>query len=186
MRRRLRMKKLGMILPLALILCFMVGCQDKEAMAELEKFKAQAAVEEQNKELVKRHIEELNKGNIEIFKEVFSPECGFYYPSNRSKPISLEQNMAGIKMGFKAFPDFNQRIEELFAVGDRVIARLIATGTHEGDFPGIPATGKKIEYSAIIIVRIENGIIVEERIEADILGFYQKLGMELKPKKGEK
>jgi hypothetical protein len=43
-----QMKKLCMVLPLALILCFMVGCQDKEAMAELEAFKAQAEVEEQN------------------------------------------------------------------------------------------------------------------------------------------
>ncbi len=47
------MKKLLMILPLALILCFMVGCQDKEAMAELEEFRAQAKVEEQNKEISK-------------------------------------------------------------------------------------------------------------------------------------
>jgi hypothetical protein len=37
------MKRMGMILPMTLILCFMVGCQDKSAMAELEKFKAQAA-----------------------------------------------------------------------------------------------------------------------------------------------
>ena len=41
------MKKLFMILPLALILCFTVGCQDKEAMAELEEYRAQAALEEQ-------------------------------------------------------------------------------------------------------------------------------------------
>ena len=59
------MKKLISILPLVLILCFMVGCQDKAAMAELEEFKAQAALEEQNKELVKGLTEELNKGNAE-------------------------------------------------------------------------------------------------------------------------
>ena len=52
------MKKLRMILPLALILCFVVGCQDKEAMAELEEFKAQAVVEERNKEIVIRFLEE--------------------------------------------------------------------------------------------------------------------------------
>ena len=46
------MKKLFMILPLVLVLCFAFGCQDKEATAELEEFKAQAALEEQNKELV--------------------------------------------------------------------------------------------------------------------------------------
>ena len=43
------MKKLLMILPLAMILCFMVSCQDKESMAELEEFRAQAEVEEKNK-----------------------------------------------------------------------------------------------------------------------------------------
>jgi hypothetical protein len=66
------MKKLCMILPLALILCFMVGCQDKAAMAELEEFKAQAEVEEQNKAIVERLIEELNKGNPEIIEEVYA------------------------------------------------------------------------------------------------------------------
>jgi hypothetical protein len=63
------MKKPYMILPLALILCFMVGCQDKESMAELEAMKAQAEVEEQNIALVKGFFEELNKGNVEAWKE---------------------------------------------------------------------------------------------------------------------
>ena len=52
LKKRGNKKKYLMTLPLALILCLMVGCQDKEAMAELEEFKAQAAVEEQNKEIV--------------------------------------------------------------------------------------------------------------------------------------
>ena len=59
------MKKLYMILPLVFLLCFMVGCQDKAAMAELEEFKVQAEVEEQNKELVNRYSEAWSKGDIE-------------------------------------------------------------------------------------------------------------------------
>ena len=51
-----KMKKLFMIISLSLILCFMVSCQDKEAMAELEGCKAQAAVKEQNKEIIKRWL----------------------------------------------------------------------------------------------------------------------------------
>ncbi len=58
------MKKLCMILSLALILCFVVGCQDKEAMAEIEAIKAQVEVEEQNIELTKRWVEEMDKGNL--------------------------------------------------------------------------------------------------------------------------
>ena len=51
------MKIFYLILPLALILCFMVGCQDKEARAELEAVKAQKDVGEQNKEIVRRYFE---------------------------------------------------------------------------------------------------------------------------------
>jgi predicted ester cyclase len=64
------MKKLSFILPLALILCFMVGCQDKAAMAELEKFRAQAAIEAQNIALVRHMYEELNKGTAADLEKV--------------------------------------------------------------------------------------------------------------------
>jgi len=180
------MKKLYMILPLTLILCFMVGCQDKKAMAELEKFRAQAAVEEQNEALYRGIIEELNKGNSEYFNEFYSPDFLYYFPSNNPKPLSREEAQEFVKSFFRAFPDFNLSIEELFAVEDRVIIRYILRGTHKGDWHGIPATGNKFEISSTFIIRIENGKVVEEREDFDQLGFMLQLGMELKPKEGEK
>ncbi len=51
------MKKLLWILPLALILCFMVSCQNQAAMTELEEMKAQGEVEEQNKELIRNYLD---------------------------------------------------------------------------------------------------------------------------------
>jgi steroid delta-isomerase-like uncharacterized protein len=180
------MKKLCVILPFALILCFAVGCQDKEAMAELEEYRAQAEVEEQNKELVKRTIDELNKGNTEIYKELCAPEYKLYSPSFSPNPMSLEEVMEYLKIVIKAFPDANWGIEELFAAGDRVILWNIFSGTHEGEFQGIPPTGNKVEVSSIIILRIQNGKIVEEREEADMLGAMMQIGMELKPKETEK
>ena len=92
------MKKRCMILPVALILCFMVGCQDKEAMAELEEFKAQAAVEEQNKALVKRSIEAWEKGDFEAFMELLAPGFAFYYPSGSTTPMSQEETIEIGKM----------------------------------------------------------------------------------------
>lgn len=67
------MKKLLMILPLAMILSVMVGCQGKAAMAELEAFKAQAEVKEQNKALVNIMFEAWEKGDFEAYKEVVAP-----------------------------------------------------------------------------------------------------------------
>jgi len=180
------MKKLFMILPLALLLCFMVGCQDKAAMAELEELKAQAALEEQNKEIVRQLYEAIDEQNFDAAIAMLASEYGLYTPSNSPKPRSREESIEALKMALRVSPDTNYGVEELYAVGDRVIARLIATGTHEGDLPGFPATGNKFEYSAIVIARIENGKIIEEKIEFDELGFMQQLGMELKPKEEEK
>ncbi len=180
------MKKLSMILPLALILCFMVGCQDKEAMAELEELKAQAEVEEQNKDLVKRMYETFEKGDFEAYREVVAPEYVWYLPSRSTKPISREETIEFGKMLRNGFPDFAYNIEDLIAEGDIVISRFIFRGTHEGEFQGIPATGNKVEMSGFMMTRIENGKLVEDKEEYDGLGFMSQLGMELKPKKAKK
>jgi steroid delta-isomerase-like uncharacterized protein len=179
------MKKLFMILPLALILCFMVGCQNKAAMAELEDFKAQAALEEQNEAIFRHFTEELNKGNIEYFRETFAPDFENYDPSGITEPQSLEEVIEQFKMVFKGFPDMNQAIQEVVAKGDKIIARSIFTGTHTGEYFGIPATGKKIRFSCIEIWTMEDGKCVELRTDYDRLGMMQQLGFELKPKEGE-
>ena len=178
------MKKLFVILPLALILCFMVGCQDKEKMEELEEFRAQAAVEEQNKEILRRYFRAVENGDLEAVKEIFSPDCILHHTTGQD--LSLEETIETVKKQNEqskvAFPDFNLSIEELLTVEDRVIVRLILRGTHKGDWRGIPATGNKFEISSTFIVRIENGKVVEEREDFDQLGFLQQLGFELKLK----
>ncbi len=179
------MKKLSMILPLALILCFMLGCQDKEAMAELEKFRAQAEVEEQNKALIIRLNDELNKGNIEIINELYASDYVYYIPSRSTSPMSQEETLEMTKNVYRIFPDIHVSLEELIAVGDRVILRYISRGTHKEEWEGILPTGNKIEVSGIIISRIENGKFVEDWQEMDTFGLMMQLGMELKPK-GEK
>jgi steroid delta-isomerase-like uncharacterized protein len=164
----------------------MVGCQDKEAMAELEEFKAQKEVEEQNKELISNYLKEIDNKNFEILYEVYAPDAKMYLPSNSSEPMSVEQSIPSLKSFYDAFPDFSHSIEELIAVGDKVILRAIDRGTHQGELNGIPATGKSIEFSVIAIFYFEGGKIVEVREDVDFLGMYQQLGMELKPKEGEK
>jgi steroid delta-isomerase-like uncharacterized protein len=176
------MKKRIMILPLVLMLCFIFGCQDKEALVELEEFRARSVRVERNKELVRQWLEAWNKGDFETFKEILAPEFALFYPSNSSKSISLEETIEMGKMLRKAFPDINWSMEELIVTEDKAVIRVIERGTHEGEFLGISAKGDEHEMSAIWISRIENGRIVEQREDFDMLGLYQQLGMELKPK----
>lgn len=151
-------------------------------MAELEAFKAQAAIEEQNESLFRKRVDEQNKGNTEFFNEFFAPDYVYYFPSNTQEPLSLEETQEMVKTHLVHFPDYNWTIEELFAVKDRIIARISTAGTFTKDYYGIPATGNKVKSSAIFIARIENGKIVEERKEMDVLNIMQQLGMELKSK----
>jgi len=168
------------------LLCFTLARQNKAEKAELEKFRAQAKVEEQNKEIVQRCFEEFNKGNLEIFNELLAPDYYMYSPSNNPKPMSREEQIEAEKMTFRTFPDLNLRIEKLFAVGDSVIIWGIVTGTHQEEFQGISATGNKIEFGNIIIMSLKNGKIVEAREEPNWLAMMQQLGMELKPKEVKK
>lgn len=61
----------------------------------------------------------------------------------------------------KAFPDFRFTIEDIVAESDKVVVRSTGKGTHEGGFIGIPATNRKVTYTAINL-RIAGGKLVEE------------------------
>jgi len=176
------MKKLFMILPLALILCFMVGCQDKAAMAELEEFKAQAAVEEQNMELTKQMFEAWGKGDTEAFKGFLAPDYVYYYPSGNPKSMSMEEVTGLAKAFWQGFPDMSFSMEDIFSAGDKVIFRFTQKGTQTGDFMGIPATGKSFVASGYLISRFVDGKVTEQWEEFDMMGMMTQLGMELKPK----
>jgi len=178
------MKKLCIILLLALILCFMVGCQDKEAMAELEEFKAQAEIEKANKALATRYNEAWESGDLEAIKEIYSPDFVWHATdgSDLSSEEMIEINRKSIEQYKIAFPDMTIINEDVIVKGDKVITRYTLRGTHTGDVDGIPATGNKIELSGIEIIQVEDGKIVESWEVNNLLRFYQQLGMELKPK----
>ena len=98
------MKKLCMILPLALILCFMVGCKDKEAMAELEAMKAQAEVEEQNKIMVRQFYNALDGQDYEKIDAFMSDDIILHY-AGFPEPIKREGIIEFVRYYYTAFPD---------------------------------------------------------------------------------
>jgi predicted ester cyclase len=155
----------------------MVGCQDKEAMAELEEFKAQAALEEQNKELIRNYLKVWEERNWESLKEFFAPNALVYYPSNAEGKPPEEEKIGGMS-------EVYLKVEELLAVGNKVIARGVLQAIPMEEYQ-VKLGTDKIEYSWITMFQIEDGKILEIRDEVDMLGFVQQLGMELKPKEGE-
>jgi predicted ester cyclase len=77
---------------------------------------------------------------------------------------------------YAAFPDLHHQVEAQVAEGDTVTNRLLARGTHRGDFQGIPPTGRPVEIAAISIQRFAGGQLVEQHLLVDSLGLLQQIG----------
>jgi steroid delta-isomerase-like uncharacterized protein len=76
-----------------------------------------------------------------------------------------------------AFPDLNFAINEQIAEGDKVASRFEWTGTHQEEFLGVSATGRRVRVWGVVIDRLEEGRIKDTRIIMDTLGLMMQLGV---------
>ncbi len=81
------------------------------------------------------------------------------------------------KAFMNAFPDGSHELKEHIVSGDRVITKIIWRGTHQGDFHGIPATGRRIAIDLVKIDRWVEGRLIEHYAQFDSLGLMQQLGV---------
>jgi steroid delta-isomerase-like uncharacterized protein len=131
---------------------------------------------EENKALMRRAYEEVyNQWDLAVLDEVCIPD---FVVHNASMTIQgLEAYKHFVSLLFSAFPDGRYSIEDMTAEGDRVVVRHTFRGTHQGDFRGIPPTGKQVTTTAIVISCIANGKAIEVWINGDDLGMLQQLGV---------
>ena len=179
------MKKFLVALSLVFLLFIAINCQNQEVTAELEEMKAQAEIEEQNKEMVIQFYEEIDKQNFDAAIAMLAPDSKLYGQGGfeSAKPDDLKPMFPA---WFTAFPDYAHHIQDVIAKGDKVVVRTTYTGTHQGDFFGVPPTGNTFKYLGIHMLTIKDGKIVEAWILEDMLYLMNQLGMELQPKTEEK
>lgn len=136
---------------------------------------------EENKALVRRFYDEIDKGNLAAMDELVAED----YVDHSPPPFpGLAPGRAGLKQAFEIFWEAtpgSHAIEDQVAEGDRVVTRLRARGVHEGDLPGISKTGNTLEMTATVIHRVENGKLAEKWSNKDDLGFMQQLGVIPRP-----
>ena len=128
-----------------------------------------------NKSTLRRLIEEMDRGNLDIVDELFAPDYVCYLQGG-SVTLDCKAHKKTLETFYAAFPDYHHRIEDLIAEGDKVVLRVVDLATHNQDFRSLPATGKKISISAMYVCRFVDGRIAEAWMEADLLGFYQQIG----------
>jgi steroid delta-isomerase-like uncharacterized protein len=76
----------------------------------------------------------------------------------------------------RAFPDLHVTIEDLIAEGDKVVARNTVTGTHQGEYMGLPPTGNSVRYNEVFICRFVDGQLAETWGMVDALSLQRQLG----------
>jgi predicted ester cyclase len=131
---------------------------------------------EENKNIVRLYQEIYNSNDLDRLTEVVSEDL--LTPNIMPGiPHGLEGAKAAHRIMLTGFPDYQTIIDDMIAEGDKVAARIKMTGTHSGEFMGIPLTGRRISFTGIYFARIAGGKIVEHWGEEDGVSLLQQLGV---------
>ena len=135
-----------------------------------------------NSAIVRRFIEEtINQGQIDSAAQFVWEDVVEQVPLPGQGPglEGLKETLCGLR---SAFPNLFFSVEEQIADGDKVLTRFEWTGTHRGEFVGIPATGRSVKVWGMVIDRLEDSRIKDTRIIMDMLGLMMQLGVFPPPK----
>ncbi|MFM0250810.1 ester cyclase [Paraburkholderia sediminicola] len=131
---------------------------------------------EANRLTMSRFVDFINTASEELAQELISDDAAFFVPGRPDPVRGPAGYLEIIAMMRQGFPDIQWSLEETIAEEDKVAARFIMRGTHQGTFFGVPPTGRKIEVQAMNFYRLADGRFVEERGQPDLLGLLQQIG----------
>src|SRR5580765_3243934 len=131
----------------------------------------------ENKAIIRRLYEEVwNKRKLKVVDELFSTSHALQDPIVSGSQVGPELYKGRVVELTTALPDLCFTIEDTIAEGNKVVACWTISGTHQSEYMGIPATGKKISIEGITIHHIKNGKILDSYSRWDVLGLMRQLG----------
>ena len=137
---------------------------------------------DENKAVVARFYEELWNGRrLEAADEIFAADCvthqlrsGADAPPAPRPPAEVKRH---VESWLAAFPDLRFEVEQTVAEGDLVMTRSVMRGTHAGAWMNVAPTNRETTIRMTVVHRLEAGLIVEDWVLVESLGFYQQLGL---------
>jgi steroid delta-isomerase-like uncharacterized protein len=128
--------------------------------------------------------EVMNQGKLEVIDQLVAE--GYieheHYPGSPPTFDGLKQTVGAFR---NAFPDLRFEVHNMIVENDTVVAYATLHGTHQGEFAGIPATGKTVAVAGIDTVRFANGKAIEHWGNTDNLGMMQQLGVAPAPEQND-
>lgn len=121
--------------------------------------------------------EAVNGGNIDLFDEILAEDFVEHEEPMPGMPPTrdtVKQFLTAVRNGF---PDFHMAVEDMLQEGNKIAARIIMTGTHLGEFMGIPATGNKVEVQTIDFLEFRGDQMIAHWGVTDTATMMQQLGV---------
>ena len=132
----------------------------------------------ENKAIIRRYMEEVwNQGKTEVISEFIAPKYVGHVPRTGGDIEGVAAFRDWLSSNRNAFPDIHFKIESQIAEKDMVVTLWTLTGTHEGEFMGVAATGKELRIPGASVTRLAGGKLVENWGYWDRLSAFQQLGV---------
>jgi steroid delta-isomerase-like uncharacterized protein len=131
---------------------------------------------ETHKDFFKEFVQFINTADENLAQQLISPLAKFHVPGQPEPLQGPKGYLMIIAMMRSGFPDIQWTLEDLITEGDKAAARFTMRGTHNGEFFGVPPTGKVIVVQAINFYRLANEQIIEEHGQPDMLGLLRQIG----------
>jgi len=125
---------------------------------------------------MRRAYELISAGDVDAFGDLLAGDFVEHEATPGLEP-TRDGTIAFFRMYIAAFPDLRMEPEDVLECGDKVVARVRATGTQQGEFMGLPATGKAVDVQLIDIIRFGgDGLAHEHWGVFDAMTMMQQLG----------
>jgi predicted ester cyclase len=137
------------------------------------------AQETSNKATFRRFLDATNTGDVELISktidELVEPNALIRTPLPiEATGAQLAKEVFGRLL--RAYPDLHITVEDLIEEGDKLVSRNTVTGTHQGEYMGLPPTGKSVTYNEIFIARFAGGRVAETWGVVDVFSQMKQLG----------
>jgi steroid delta-isomerase-like uncharacterized protein len=131
---------------------------------------------ETHRDFFKQFVQFINTADENLAQHLISPVAKFHVPGQPEPLQGPKGYLMIIAMMHSGFPNIQWTLENLITEGDKAAARFTMRGTHNGEFFGVPPTGKIIVVQAINFYRLANEQIIEEYGQPDMLGLLRQIG----------
>ena len=131
-----------------------------------------------NPATIRRIYELLSAHDVDGFGEWLAGDFVEHEELPGDSAAGRDAVLAFFRMQIAAYPDLAMTVEDVIDGGEKVVARVRLTGTHQGDLMGIPATGRSVDVDLIDIMRFgDDGLVHEHWGVFDAMGRMQQLGV---------